>query len=199
MDTLLALLTHRRFLVRAATGLLIGTLIFFGVWAASWAWLPEGSSVIFPLPTIITCEGSAVNAVRIFIWNIVLTGGLVAVSSLFAVGRFPYGYVVPWLTFAIYGAMLGANSFYWCGGLPEPVAPSISVLWTRTGYREIAGYLLIAAALANQSLWRQPRFFGLQVERVRSLKALKLDLGARFGLCLAVLLVGWGAVVEVMP
>ena len=189
MDTLLTLLTHRRFLVRAATGLIIGTLIFFGVWAASWAWLPEGSFVIFPLPTIITCEESTANAARIFAWNIVLTGGLVAVSSLFAVGRFPYSYMVPWLTFAVYGGMLGTNSSR-CGALSQPLPPSMTVLWTRAGYREIAGYLLIAAALANQFLWRQPRFLGLQVERVRSLKALKLDLDARFGLCLAVLLVG---------
>ncbi len=197
MVTLLSLLTHRRILVRAATGLLIGTLIFFGAWAASWAWLPEGSFVISPLPSIITCEGSAANAVRIFAWNIILTGGLVALSSLVAVGRFPYGYVIPWVTFAIYGGMLGTNSS-WCGALPEPLAPSIGVLWTRAGYREIAGYLLIAAALANQFLWRQQSFFGLRVERVRSFKALKLDLDARFGLCLAVLLVGWGAAVEVM-
>ncbi len=198
MNAPTSFLAHRRFLVRAATGLLIGTLMFLSVWTASWAWLPEGSFVIFPLPTIITCEGSTANAVRIFAWNIIVTGGLVAMSSLFAVGRFPYGYVVPWLTFAVYGGMLGTNSS-WCGDLSQPLPPSIAVLWTRAGYREIAGYLLIAAALANQYLWRQPRFFGLRVERVRSLKALLLDLDARFGLCLGVLLVGWGAVVEVMP
>ena len=198
MDTRPTRLTHRRFLVRAVKGLIIGTLIFFSVWASSWAWLPEGSFVMFPLSTIITCEGSAANAMRIFAWNITLTGGLVAVSSLFAARRFPYSHVIPWPTFAVYAGML-ASSSSWCGALPEPLPPSSAILWTRAGYREIAGYLLIAAALANQFLWRQPRFFGLQVERVRAPKALKLDLGARLGLCLAVLLVGWGAVVEATP
>lgn len=198
MNPLLALLTHRRFLVRAATGLLVGTLIFFGAWAASLAWLPEYLFLRLPNPTIGTCEANAAQALRIFIWNLTLTGGLVVFSSLFAVGRFPYGYTVPWLTFAIYGGMLGTNSSL-CEDLSNPLPLSISVLWTRAGFREIAGYLLIAAALANQSLWRQSSFFSLQVEQVRCLKDVKIDFEAVFGVLAAIALLGWGAAVEAMP
>jgi hypothetical protein len=44
MNTFLTLLTHRSFVVRAATGTIIGVGIFFGMWAASLAWLPERDS-----------------------------------------------------------------------------------------------------------------------------------------------------------
>ena len=198
MNALLALLTHRGFLVRAATGLLVGILICFSAWAASLAWLPEGFLLKLPLPTIGTCEANVANSVRIFVWNLILTGGLVLFSSLFALGRLPCGYLVPWLTFAAYGGMLGTNSFL-CEQLSDPVPLSMSVLWTRAGFREIAAYLLIAAALANQFLWRQSSFFSHRVERVRTLRELKIDFGAILGLFAAALLLGWAAVVEVMP
>ena len=198
MNTLASLLTDRHLLVRAATGLLVGTPIFFGVWALSLAWLPEGLFRQLPLPSIGTCEANAANGVRLFIWNLILTGGLVALCSLFALGRFPYGYVMPWLLFGVYGGMLGTNSFL-CAGVSDPVPLSISVLWTRAGFREIAGYLLIAAALANHFMWRQSSFFSHRVERVRTLKELKLDCGAIIGLLAGILLLGWAAVAEVMP
>jgi hypothetical protein len=61
------------------------------------------------------------------------------------------------------------------------------------------GYLLIAATLANQFLWRQPSFFKVQVERVRPWKEFKLNLQTVLELCIAIFLIGWGAVVEMMP
>ncbi len=190
-------LAHRRFLVRAATGLLIGTLIFFGVWLLSLTWLSEGVLRKLPLPSIGACKADAANGVLIFLWNLILAGGLVALASLVALGRFPYGYVIPWLLFGIYGGMLGTNS-YLCQELSGPVPLSVSVLWTRAGFREVAGYLLIAAAFANQFVWRQPSFFDVRVERVRALKDVKMDPDAILGLCAAVMLIGWGAAVEVM-
>jgi hypothetical protein len=102
------------------------------------------------------------------------------------------------MVFATYGGMLGTNSFA-CPNPEGAVSISLSVLWTRAGFRETIGYLLIAAVLANQYLWRQPSFFKMQVERVRSFKEFKLKLEVILGLCTAIFLIAWGAMVEMMP
>jgi hypothetical protein len=198
MNTLLSLLTHRSFIVRAATGIIMGAVIFFGMWALSLAWLPEGFFLELPRPSINNCQQDLWQALRAFLWNLILTGSLTAFASLFALSRFPLGYVVPWMIFASYGGMLGTNSFS-CPNPEGPIPMSLSVLWTRAGFREIVGYLLIAAALANQYFWQQPSFFKIQVERVRSWKEFKLNLEMIFGLFAAIFLLAWAAVIEMMP
>jgi hypothetical protein len=140
----------------------------------------------------------AAQTLRAFIWNLAFTGGLAALSSLFAVNRFPLGYLVPWITFAVYGASLGTDSFV-CPTPDGPLSPSLAVLWTRAGFREITGYMLIAAALANRYLWQQPSFFSLKLERIRSWKQARPNLDLLVGLCAAASLIAWGAVVEMMP
>jgi hypothetical protein len=92
---LISLLTHRSFLVRAMTGTIIGALIFFSVWTASLAWLPDGP--------------------------------------------------------------------------------------------------------ANHYLFHQPSFFKMQIEKVHTRKEFRPNLDAMIGLCIALLLIAWGAVVEMMP
>lgn len=197
--TAFSLLTHRSFFIRAATGIIIGTGMMFCIWAVSLAWLPEGFFLILPRPSINNCSDQDVSqALRAFIWNLVLTGGLTVFASLFALNRFPYGYIVTWITFAIYGGMLGTNSFD-CPNPDGPLPVSLSVLWARAGFREILGYLLIAAALANQYFWRQPSFFKSQIEKVRSWSEFKLQPEMIFGLCAAIFLIAWGAFFEMMP
>jgi hypothetical protein len=199
MNTLVSLLTHRSFFVRGAIAIIVGVAIFFAMWAASLAWLPEGFFLVLPRPSIITsCEQNVEQALRAFLWNLVFTGGLTAFASLFAVNRFPIGYIVPWMMFAMYGGLLGTNSFN-CPNPEGPLPISLSVLWTRAGFRETIGYLLIAAALSNQFFWRQTSFFKLHIESVRSWKEFKINLEMIFGLCLAIFLLAWGAVVEMMP
>lgn len=175
----------------------MGVAIFLAVWAASLASLPEGFFLVLPGPSINSCEQNVEQTLRAFFWNLVLTGGLTAFASLFAVNRLPLGYVVPWMILAIYGGLLGTNSFY-CPNPDGPLPISLSVLWTRAGFRETIGYLLIAAVLANQFFWRQPSFFRLQVERVRSWKEFKLNTEMTFGLCTGIFFIGWAAVVEMM-
>lgn len=100
--------------------------------------------------------------------------------------------------FVHYGGLLGTNSWV----CPDPagrLSPSLAILWTRAGFREIVGYVLIAAALANRYLWRQPSFFSLRVEQVRSWKEIRPSLDILLGLGMAALLIAWGAVVEMVP
>jgi hypothetical protein len=197
MNIFISLLTRRSFFVRATTGIMIGLVILFGVWAVSLAWLPEGFFLFVPAPSITSCEQEVSQIWRTFIWNLILTGGLTAFASLFALRHFPLGYIVPWIVFALYGGALGTNSFQ-CPNPEGPLPMSLSILWTRAGFREAAGYLLIAAALANQYLWRQPSFFLTRIERVRSWSEFKLNLDFIFGLCTGIFLLAWGAVVEIM-
>lgn len=197
MNTLVSLLTHRSFFVRAAVAIIVGVAIFFGAWAASLAWLPEGFFLVLPRPSINNCQQDVWQTVRAFFWNLVLTGGLTAFASLFEVNRFPMGYIVPWMMFATYGGLLGTNSFD-CPNPEGPLPISLSVLWTRAGFRETIGYLLIAAALSKQFLWRQTSFFRLHIERVRSWKEFELNPEMIFGLCTATFLLAWAAVVEML-
>jgi hypothetical protein len=172
--------------------------MLFGMWATSLAWLPEGFFLGLPRPSMNNCEQAVWKTLRAFLWNLALTGGLTAFASLFALNRFPLGYLVPWVIFATYGGMLGTNSFS-CPN-PEGRLPiSLSVLWTRAGFGEIIGYLLIAATLANHYIWQQSSFFKLRVERVRSWKEFQLNVEMTFGLCAAVFLLAWAAVIEMMP
>ena len=168
------------------------------MWAASLAWLPDGFFLALPRPSINSCLPGVWETLRAFFWNLVLTGGLTVFASLFILHRFPLGYIVPWMTFALYGGMLGTNSFS-CPSTDGAIPVSLSVLLTRAGFRETLGYLLIAAALANQHLWKQPSFFKMQIERVRSWKEFRPSLDAMIGLCTAIFLIAWGAVVEMMP
>jgi hypothetical protein len=151
-----------------------------------------------PRPSINSCQQDFWQALRAFLWNLVLTGGLTAFASLFALNRFPLGYIVPWIIFATYGGMLGTNSFS-CPNPDGAIPISLSVLWTRAGFREIIGYSLLAAAFANQFLWRQTSFFKMQVERVRSWKEFKFNLETVFGLCTAIFFLAWAAIVEMIP
>jgi hypothetical protein len=194
----ISLLTHRSFFVRATTGIIVETLIFFGMWAASLAWLPEGFFLALPRPSINGCQQDVWQTLRAFLWNLVLTGGLTVFASLFVLDRFPLGYMIPWMTFAIYGGMLGTNSLS-CPNLEGPISISLSVLWSRAGFREIVGYLLIAATLANHYMWKQSSFFKIQVERVRSRKEFQLNVEMTSGLFTAIFLLAWAAVIEMMP
>ena len=89
---------------------------------------------------------------RVFLANFLIGFLGVQFMNLFRVGRYPGGlYVLP-VFWIIYGLLLGTNSFVFAG---EPVAFSISVLWTRTGFSELLAYTLGYEASRNWALWKQ--------------------------------------------
>ena len=82
----------------------------------------------------VECQiGSLAETMKTFGWNLAITGGLCIFASLFAVGRFPMGYVVPWILFGIYGGMLGTDTFN-CINPLNLSGIDISILWTRAGF-----------------------------------------------------------------
>ncbi len=193
----LDLLIHPNLLIRVLSNWLIGFIIFFGVWTISYEALPPGSLQFASANPILASAGEAVlpEALRIFAWNLCVAGGLVVFSSLFVVGDFPAGYLLPWIICALYGALLGTNSF----ALPDPAgpsAPNLVVLWTRAGWREISAYLLLAAALAHIYQWQLPSWWSVQTKRVRSWRELHLSSGEVLCLVLALSLLVWAAYVE---
>ena len=108
------LFTHDRLIIRFIASWLIGTVILFAAWFVSDAWLPDRFFRFLPGMAIspVECQiGSLAETMKTFGWNLAITGGLCIFASLFAVGRFPMGYVVPWILFGIYGGMLGTDTF----------------------------------------------------------------------------------------
>lgn len=199
MKTLLiSLFTHDRLIVRFVISWLIGTVIMFAAWFISDAWLPDKFFQFLPGMAIspVECEiGSLVETIKTFGWNLILTGGLCIFTSLFVVGRFPYGYVVPWFLFGIYGGLLGTGSFI-CSNPLDRTGVDISILWTRAGFREITGYLLIPSTMANLYLWRQKSFWSAQVDRVRRWSDNKYSLEIGIGLAASFGLIAWAAIEE---
>jgi hypothetical protein len=196
---LLSLITHERLIVRFITSWLIGTLILLAAWFISDTSLPDKFFKFLPGMAIspIECDiGSLSETIKTFAWNLLLTGGFCIATSLFAVGRFPYGYVVPWIIFGVYGGMLGTDSFN-CSNPLNSVGIDISILWKRAGFREITGYLLIPAAMANLYMWRQKSFWSTQVARVRHGSEIKISWEIATGLFAAAGLIAWGAIEEV--
>jgi hypothetical protein len=186
-NVLLSLLTHRLLIVRFMAGLTIGLALLFTFWGFSQAWLPEGFFFILPgmafSPS--NCEMESLpETLKVFGWNLALTGGLTIFESMFATGRFPMDYVVPWLRFATYGGMLGTDSFLCANPLTSP-GVDISILRTRTGFGEITAYLLIPASLANVYLWRQLSFWHTRIERVRYWKEIQFSWEMILGLIAA--------------
>lgn len=189
----LDLLSHPSLLVRILAAAVVGLVIFYGSWAASYVWLPEGAVRAFWQPST-SGKDMELIAVTLFAWNLV-TAGVTAAASLFVVNRFPAGYLVPLLVFGLYGGLLGTNSFAY----PDPagpMAPTIDVIWTRSGIREALSYLLVAAALANIYIWRQPVWWSTRVERVRSWRTVRLSRSEVLLVLLAIVLLFWAVSVE---
>ena len=196
---MISLLTHERLIVRFFTSWSIGTIFLFAAWFISDAWLPDKFFRFLPGMVIspVDCDIESLSeTIKILLWNLLLTGGLCVAASLFSVGRFPSGYVVPWLLFGIYGGMLGTDSFN-CSNPLDRAGIDISILWTRAGFREITGYLLIPAAMANQYLWRQKSFWSTKVERVSRSPDRKSSFDVVIGFAASLGLIAWGAIEEV--
>ncbi len=189
----LNLLSHPNLLIRTLAATAVGLAVFLASWAASYTWLPEGAVRAFWQPSPAGNDVQTI-ALAMFAWNL-LTVGLTALSSLFVLNRFPAGYFIPLLILAWYGALLGTNSF----ASPDPagrLAPTVNVIWTRSGLREAAAYLLVASALANIHLWREPSWWSTRLERVRSWRDVRLSAPEIILIVAALALLGWAMYVE---
>ncbi len=189
----LSLLWHPNLFVRILAATAWATLVFLVSWCVSYAFLPDGAVRAFWQPSTGGNDAVAL-ALSLLAWNL-LTVGVIGIASLFALDRFPAGYLIPLLYFAWYGALLGTNSFE----TPDPagrLAPTLSVIWTHSGLREVLAYLLIAVALTKVYLWREPSWWSTRLERIRSWRDVRLSTAEILLLIVALALLCWAMYVE---
>jgi hypothetical protein len=174
MRLILHALTHASPVTRAATASVIALALWIGAWTLSYVFLSEGllrGLMTARVPDEVFVAGPTLGA-TIFQWNLLFGMGVIAISSMFAIGKLSLGYVAPWWWAIGYGVALGTNSFV----LTEPgkLAPNLEVMWQHIGAREILAYLLVAAALANIHFWRPRRWYDMTLRRVRGLRELRM-------------------------
>jgi hypothetical protein len=174
MRVILHALTHASPVTRAITASLIALALWIGAWTLSYLFLSEGllrGLMTARVPDEVFVAGPSLGA-TIFQWNLLFGMGVIAVSSMFAIGKLSLGYIAPWWWAIGYGVALGTNSFV----LTEPgkLAPNLSVMWQHIGARELLAYLLVAAALANIHFWRPRRWYDMTLSRVRGLGELRM-------------------------
>jgi hypothetical protein len=174
MGIVLHALTHSSPVARAVTASVIALALWIGAWTLSYLFLSEGllrGVMTARVPDEALLAGPSLGA-TIFQWNLLFGMGVIALGSLFAIGKLSLGYIAPWWWAIGYGVALGTNSFV----LTEPgkLAPNLSVMWQHIGAREILAYLLVAAALANIHFWRPRRWYDMTLSRVRGVRELRL-------------------------
>jgi len=169
--------------------------LFWGAWWAGYLWLPEGilrgQSAAAALP--IDHLPAVPRALAIIGWNLAWMLLFAVAANLLQVRRWPLGFTAVAAMWALYGLLLGTNSF--AVPMPARLRPSPSVLLDRSGFTELSAYLLAAIATASIGRWRQGGWLSGAVER---LPPSPLRLRHWLLLALAVLLLAAGAVREVM-
>lgn len=182
--TLRGLVLHENVLVRVAALWLLGAVLFAGAWVGSYLLLPEGvfRGTTLSVGFIQESPDAWATFAQLIVVNLVLGLGAIVFANHFRISGIPLGYVVPLFYALLYGLFLGTNSFDVSAG--GKLAPSLAVLWTRSGALEISAYLLIAAATAGLVVWQKSSLFARTSEKVRAVRDVPLT---RVELALAVL------------
>lgn len=169
--------------------------LFWGAWWAGYLWLPEGalrgSSGASMLP--IDHLPPVSRTLAVIAWNLLWMLLFAAGANLMQVRRWPLGLTAVLAMWLIYGLVLGTNSF--AVPLPARPSPSLALVLQRSGFLELSAYLLTALATAPIARWRQDGWLSGRMERIAPAPLAPRD---RLLLALAVLLVGTGAMREVI-
>lgn len=166
----------------------IGVFLNLTAWTLAYLFLPEGIlRQVFPVADI-PLETSSLWSVffRIFAYNLLIAGGLIALANLFRVGEFPLGYVVALSHWILFGLFLGTNSFTIAHGSKLPPAPLLLI--TRSGFYEISAYSMIAAATTGLFIYHQSSWLNWRTEKQRDWKQIYISMGERVMLLAAVVI-----------
>src|SRR5438552_13584708 len=191
-------LTHRSPIVRLTTAVAVGALGFALAWTVAYAVLPEGATrFTLGLAPMLDAKDHALNvAATLFMWNVGFGFGVIGIASLYSVGPISLAYVAPWTWLVRFGLALGTNSFVLVipGARAMPLDPA--VLLTHAGVREMLAYFIVAAVLANATLWRQRRLTDRRLVRVRHLRDLRFTLPEVALLASGFVILAWSAALE---
>lgn len=158
---------HDRVLVRFVALWTLSFAVFLLAWTASYLFLPEGllSRAGGPGPVSTTADTVSSEFLSIFAWNLGVAVIVVGANTFRSV-RTPLGYLVV-LVMWLQGAVVwGTNSLAIQTGR---LAPSLSVVVTRSGVYELTAYVAIAVATRGVMVWHQgsgPRWRE-EFERIR--------------------------------
>jgi hypothetical protein len=168
-------LGHDNVFVRVVTLWLVGTVLFVGTWIASYYLLPERAlNGVVVSPGLVTESPDAwAIFVQLVVVNLVLGMGSIIFGNHFRIGRVPIGYIPPLFWAALYGAFLGTNSFDVSAG--GKIAPTLAVVWTRSGVLEITAYLILAAATVGLVVWQKSSLLARTSEKVRRVRDVPLN------------------------
>lgn len=166
-------LTNENMWVRVIPLWLISFLLLFIWWFASYYFLPYGV-LRGVLPSAELPIGNTFLSVflPIFLFNLVVGGGLTVAINLLSVKSIPLGYFYPLIHVSLYGIFLGTDSFAISHG--SRFFPSVTLVYG-PGFYELTGFIFIAAATARLTLLNQTGWLSGSLERIKSKKDLKLS------------------------
>ncbi len=156
-------------IIRFASLLTVGCILFILAWSVGYNVLPEGafragaeahmarSSLDDTSQTIVAEWAKIMHANLIPILLIVFGSLLIKINSI------PLGYVIALYNVILYGLFVGTNSF----AIPytERMPPSFAIL-ERSGPYEMTALMLLAAATGTWSLFEVKRLFRTVPERI---------------------------------
>lgn len=129
---------------------LVLTVLMFGTWYLSRAFLPEGILRGY-FAKLFSIRAGELTFWMVFLANLLPFFGI-QFMNLFRVGKYAGGlYVLPVLWILV-GVIYGTNSFVFAA---EQVPFSISILWERTGFTELLAYTFGYEASRDWALWEQ--------------------------------------------
>jgi len=161
--------------IRSAGMWLIGMAILFATWTLSFRTLPEGIAqgkfVVHYVP--IKTEAVATTFIRIFVWNLGVGCIPIFVANLVQINGFPLGYALSFYHWALYGVLLGTNSFKIPG--PGRFFPSLITLFRGSGIYEITAYTLISSAIYGLYVYYEDLRPGRRSTKIRKWSELRLS------------------------
>jgi hypothetical protein len=147
------MLTGESLVERAISVWVVGMVVLGLIWTSSYLLLPEGILRGRTLAGLLSPRGDSPLAtfLTIGLGNLVVGfGGIIYMNRFRWIGDLPAGYIIAWIFCAFYGVLLGTNSFSFPG--PTKYAPSVALLWSRSGLFEMSACLLVAATTAHWNL-----------------------------------------------
>lgn len=153
--------------------------LFLGTWIANYYLLPERalSGVVVSPGMVAESPDMWATFAQLIAVNLVIGMGSIIFWNHFRIGRVPAGYV-PLFWAVLYGVLLGTNSFDVSAG--GKIAPTLAVVWTRSGVFEVTANLVLAAATVGLVVWQKLSLLARTSKKVRRVRDVPLN---RWRLC----------------
>ncbi len=181
-------LSSRNVLIRFLSLWAVGFTVMYVAWSISYRSLPEGvlcGKLLVGQVEIVTQELLSTFS-RILGYNLVFACFPLVIANLVRVKRLPLGYLLVPYHWAMYGTLLGTNSFAFPS--PSRLLPAFETLFRGVGICEITAYTLLAAATYGVTVYFSRGRFDLRI--------VGLERAERIGLAVSIALLAVSNFVE---